>query len=244
MVALFSILGLVGAFFAWKKLSKKYIEKGHNKYVSHTAGIIAGFAVWFFAMLIGVAIFEPKQNTSIASEINTETEQNTESELNPSQQFEADRNALKTYLNAVNRETGYVDSIIQDLGRHLTNGDVYSASSSASKCIDAAKVVQSDLLSKDQLKPIELSNEENTDKLEKAIQDLSLGYYIKKGYCETVQEFLDTQKPSLVIEAEEKSNNAQSTIIAAVGQIMTVASAYKLSFKEGEWKADETNSTK
>ncbi|MDD3770510.1 MAG: hypothetical protein PHV10_07885 [Sulfuricurvum sp.] len=238
MVALFFILGLVGAFFAWKKLSKNYIEKGHNKYVSHGAGIIAGFAVWFFAMLIGVAIFEPNQNTASSAEITTEAE------VNPSQQFEADRNALKTYLNAVNRETGYVDSIIQDLGRHLTNGDVYLASSSASKCIDAANVVQLDLSSKDQLKPIELNNEENTDKLEKAIQDLSLGYYIKKGYCETVQEFIDTQKPSLVVEAEEKSNNAQSTIIGAVGQIMAVASAYKLSFKDGEWKADETNGTK
>lgn len=59
MVALFSIIGFIGAFFAWKKLSKHYIEKGRSKYVSHIVGIVIGFIVWFVLMVIGVAIFEP-----------------------------------------------------------------------------------------------------------------------------------------------------------------------------------------
>lgn len=238
MVALFFIVGLVGAFFVWKKFSKNYIAKGNNKYISHAIGIIFGFIVWFLAMLIGVAIFEPKQNDSVASGIKKEVI------LNPDQQYKSDREALKTYLNAVNTETGYVDSIIQEMGHNLTSGDIYSASSSASKCIDASKVIQLDLSSKDQLKPIELSNDDDTDKLKKAIEDLSLGYYLKKEYCETIQEFLDTKKPSLVSEAEKKSNDSQSTIIAAVGEIMTVALSYKLTFEDGQWEFDDSNKTK
>lgn len=238
MVFLFFIIGLVGALLAWKKVSKSNIDRGHNKFISHLAGGMIGIFIWFFILAIGIAIFEPKQNDSVQSETNKEADPTA------AQQYNSDREALKTYLNAVNTETGYVDSIIQDMGNYLTSGDIYSASSSASKCIDAVKVIQLDLSSTDQLKPIELSSEENTDKLESAIQNLSLGYYMKKGYCEVIKEFLDTQKPSLVAEAEEKSNNAQSTIIGAVGEIMTVASEYKLTFDNGQWVFDDSNKTK
>lgn len=238
MVFLFFIIGAVGAFLAWKKLSKNYIDKGHNKFISHFAGGVVGIFVWFLMLMVGVAIFEPKQNDSVQSETNKEADPT------PAQQYKSDREALKTYLNSVNTETGYVDSIIQEVGHHLTNGDIYSASSSASKCIDAVKVIQLDLSSTDKLKPIELSSEENSDKLESAIQNLSLGYYIKKGYCETIKEFLDTQKPSLITEAKEKSNSSQLTILEAVGEIMTVASEYKLTFDNGQWEFDDSNKTK
>lgn len=242
MAFLFFIVGLVVAYFVWKKLSAFYIDKGRNKFIAHFAGASVGFFVWSIVLVIGVSIFPPKDTQN--NDVILETEQTIPEKSDDVKEFEADQKALKTYLNAVNTETGYVDTIIQEVGYHLKNGDVYSASSSASKCIDAVKVIQLDLSSTDKLRPIELNNEENTDKLESAIQDLSLGYYMKKGYCEAVKEFLDTHKPSLVTEAEEKSNGAQTTIIGAVAGIVTVASEYKLSFNNGQWNFDETNSTK
>lgn len=65
MVFLFFIVGLIGGLFAWKKVSKNYIAKGRNKFVSHLAGGTIGTFIWFFVLAIGVAIFEPKPNISM-----------------------------------------------------------------------------------------------------------------------------------------------------------------------------------
>lgn len=239
MVALFSIIGLVGAFFVWKKLSKNYIEKGHNKYLSHLVGIVFGFVVWFLAMLIGVAIFEPKagQNNQ------PETKQDSAQKSDELMEFEADQQALKKYLNIVNQQSIFVDKTIQEMGEYLKKGDVYSASSSAFKCIEHSNQLQLSL-STGELKPIELNNDDNSEKLEKAIDRLSLAYYTKKENCEIIRDFLDTGKPSLVAEAEEKANNAQMLTLDAVGQIFVIASPYKISYKNNEWVIDEINSTK
>lgn len=239
MVALFSIIGLVGAFFVWKKLSKNYIEKGHNKYLSHSAGIISGFVVWFLAMVIGVAIFEP----NIGQNNQPELKQEIVEKSDDIKEFESDQQALKKYLNIVNQESIFVDKTIQEMGGYLKKGDVYSASSSAFKCIEHSNQLQLSL-STGELKPIELNNDDNSEKLEKAIDALSLAYYTKKEHCEIIRDFLDTGKPSLVAEAEEKANNAQMLTLDAVGQIFVIASPYKISYKDNEWVIDETNSTK
>lgn len=241
MVFLFFIVGLVVAYFIWKKLSAFYIDKGRNKFIAHFAGASVGFFVWSIVLVIGVSIFPPKDTQN--NDVILETEQTIPEKSEDVKEFEADQEALKKYLNIVNQESIFVDKIIQEIDEYLKKGDVYSASSSAFKCIQASDRLQLSLSAGD-LKSIELNNDDNSEKLEKAIDRLSLAYYTKKENCEIIRDFLDTGKPSLVAEAEEKANNAQMLTLDAVGQIFVIASPYKISYKDNEWVIDETNSTK
>ncbi|MDD2267048.1 hypothetical protein [Sulfuricurvum sp.] len=84
MVILFFIIGFIGAYFAWKNISKNYIDKGYSKLISYIAGVIAGLLIWFLMLTIGVALFEPKSmqnNQSVIKHVNTEKAVSTTNEL-------------------------------------------------------------------------------------------------------------------------------------------------------------------
>lgn len=241
MTFVFFLIGLVAAYFTWKKLSSYYLERGKNRFVAHLAGLSSGFFVWSVMLIIGVALFETdvKQNDQIEEKVKQEVPEKSDDII----QFESDQAALKKYLNTVNAETIFVDQIIQEMGSHLTNGDIYSASASALQCVEASDRLQYNLSVGD-LKTIELENDVESDNLEKAIESLSFAYYTKKDYCETIKDFLDTGKPSLVAESKQKMNSAEMSTIEAVGGMMSVALSYKIAYIDNEWKLDDQNKTK
>jgi len=49
------IIAVVAAYFSWKYLSKHFIKKGSHKIISHTAGVVVGFAVFVFVLIMGLA---------------------------------------------------------------------------------------------------------------------------------------------------------------------------------------------
>lgn len=122
MIVVFFIIGFIGAFFTWKKLSKHYIAKGRNKYISHILGIAIGFIVWSLISMIGAAIFEP---------IQTNTEKSVSSNVSQSvlekDSYLADQKLTEELIKSVSNQISSVSIYEQYAGKNkgFNNIDIH-----------------------------------------------------------------------------------------------------------------------